>query len=784
MAVYFLSLLLLLLLHISASSAQPSRNLSSSFSPSDSPWTPNQNIILLSPNAIFAAGFRSLSTNSMNYTFSIWFHNISGSNVWSANDDSPVSSSATLLFSNSGELRLTDGNSSGRNLWPSAPTVNANATLVLDNDGSLVLGKWSSFLFPTDTILPNQTINGTTPLVSADGRYSFVNSTALVLNGNRSYWSAGNALMKLQDDGRILQANGASMVSSDLGDRSTLRKLRLGEDGNLMLLSYDFNQSKWVVTWQAIQEHCTIPGKCGTNYICMFDGLNPTYCVCPAAFRVVSDGRGGETCQLKTEIKRLDRSKFLRFDYVSYSGGLDQTNLLAPNFTTCRAWCLNNSTCLGFGFKYDGNNYCVLQLGRLLYGYWSPGTEMSTFLRVDESELDHSNFTGMTSRIETTCPIRIGLPLPPAGSNSATRNIAIICTLFVAELISGVVFFWAFLKKYIKYRDMARTLGLELMPTGGPKRFSYAELKTATNNFSNIVGKGGFGDVYLGELSDHRVIAVKCLKNVSGGDPEFWAEVTIIARMHHLNLVRLWGFCAEKGQRMLVYEFVPNGSLDKFLFPASIVGSGESKPLLDWNIRYRIALGVARAISYLHEECLEWVLHCDIKPENILLGDDFCPKLSDFGLAKLRKKEDVVSMSRLRGTRGYMAPEWLRSDPISPKADVYSFGMVLLEIVSGRRNNVMQASKMESADWYFPKWAFEKAFKEMRVEDLLDERIMESYDSRAHFEMVNRMVKTAMWCLQDRPEARPSMGKVAKMLEGTVEIMEPKKPTIFYLGQD
>lgn len=210
----------------------------------------------------------------------------------------------------------------------------------------------------------------------------------------------------------------------------------------------------------------------------------------------------------------------------------------------------------------------------------------------------------------------------------------------------------------------------------------------------------------------------------------------------------------------------------------------EDKPLLDWNIRYRIALGVARAIAYLHEECLEWVLHCDIKPENILLGDDFCPKISDFGLAKLKKKEAMVSLSRIRGTRGYMAPEWVKTDTITPKADVYSFGMVLLEIVTGVRNHVNQGSKLESEDWYFPTWAFEKVFKEMRVEDILDSHIKHCYNSRAHFDMVDRMVKTAMWCLQDRAEMRPSMGKVAKMLEGTVEITEPKKPTIFYLVDD
>ncbi|GKE56480.1 G-type lectin S-receptor-like serine/threonine-protein kinase [Tanacetum coccineum] len=131
-----------------------------------------------------------------------------------------------------------------------------------------------------------------------------------------------------------------------------------------------------------------------------------------------------------------------------------------------------------------------------------------------------------------------------------------------------------------------------------------------------------------------------------------------------------------------------------------------------------------------------------------------------------------------------MAPEWVKSDQITPKADVYSFGMVLLEIVTGVRNFDIQGSKMESEDWYFPRWAFDKVYKEMNIEDILDKHIKRSYDSRLHEEMITRMIKTAIWCLQDRPEMRPSMGKVAKMLEGTVEIIEPKKPTIFFLGDE
>ncbi|KAK1419793.1 hypothetical protein QVD17_29131 [Tagetes erecta] len=603
-----------------------------------------------------------------------------------------------------------------------------------------------------------------------------------MFNGNydsiSEYYSSNNAFLSLNELGMIQLENGATFITSDYGDR-LFRRLKLDDNGNLKIYSFDNELRQWNIVWQAVPELCTIKGTCGPNFVCIYgDTYDTTVCDCPPGFRRISgDGSvsgEGDVCERKVDV--IIGNKFLQLDYVNFSGVSDQESQVsyqAANFTTCEAGCLKDPKCQGFGYKYDGQRYCVL-VRNLYYGLWSPATEATFFLRVDKTENDTSTFTGLTSILETTCPVQVSLPLPPDESDSTTRNIAIISTLFAADLISGVAFFWVFLNKYVKYRDMAWTFGLEFLPAGGPKRFTYAELKTAMNDFSgmNVVGKGGFGDVYKGVLSDHRIVAVKCLKNITGGDNEFWAEVTIIARMHHLNLVRLWGFCAEKGQRILVYEYVPNGSLDKFLFHAGKVNYaneqedvGGSKllarmPILDWSIRYRIALGVARAIAYLHEECLEWVLHCDIKPENILLGADFCPKISDFGLSKLRKKEDMVSYSRMRGTRGYMAPEWVKSDQITPKADVYSFGMVLLEIVTGVRNFDIQGSKLDSEEWYFPRWAFDKVYKEMNIEDILDNQIKESYDSRLHEDMITRMVKTAIWCLQDRPEMRPSMGKV------------------------
>ncbi|XP_022939164.1 G-type lectin S-receptor-like serine/threonine-protein kinase At5g24080 [Cucurbita moschata] len=764
----------------------------SAFSISQSPWRPTQNLILFSPNSLFAAGFQPLPKNSNLFVFSVWYFNIStDSVVWSANQLSPVNRSAALVITRTGQLRLDDG--SGRNLWPSNSNVSANPNstqLILRNDGDLIYGTWESFQFPTNTILPNQTLNGTT-IVSNNGKYAFKNSVNLTFGAER-YWTSGNPFQIFLIEGQIIINNQTPIFPSDFNS-TRLRKLVVDDDGNLKIFSFSPNLRRWGVVWQAHIELCEIFHTCGPNSICMSTGsYNSTYCVCAPGF--IPDPRGGarQGCHRKLNISKIP--KFLQLDFVSFRGGVKQISLQTPNISVCQANCLKNSSCVGYTFTFDGSAQCALQLDILSNGLWSPGMKIAAFVKVDNLETDHSNFNGMMYKLQTTCPVHITIRPPPVIKDNTTRNILIISTIFIAELISGAVFFCAFLKRFVKYRDMARTLGLESLPAGGPKQFTYAELKTATNDFSTCIGRGGFGEVFKGELPDKRVVAVKCLKNVAGGDRDFWAEVTIIARMHHLNLLRLWGFCAEKDKKMLVYEHIPNGSLDKFLFPKPLPSDSEKNeaelsdetPSLDWNIRHRIAIGVARAIAYLHEECLEWVLHRDIKPENILLDNDFCPKLSDFGLSKLRQNEETrVSMSRIRGTPGYVAPELVKlgSNWMTTKADVYSFGMVLLEIMSGRRNCEMKRSTVESAEWYFPGWAFEKAFVEERMEEILDDRIRDKWESGGHWGIVNRMMQTAMWCLQSLPEKRPSMGEVVKMLEGKLEIAPPEKPSIYFLSE-
>jgi serine/threonine protein kinase len=260
---------------------------------------------------------------------------------------------------------------------------------------------------------------------------------------------------------------------------------------------------------------------------------------------------------------------------------------------------------------------------------------------------------------------------------------------------------------------------------------------------------------------------VKQLEGIEQGEKQFRMEVATISSTHHLNLVRLIGFCSEGRHRLLVYEFMKNGSLDNFLFTTE----EQSGRLLNWEQRFNIALGTAKGITYLHEECRDCIVHCDIKPENILLDENYKAKVSDFGLAKLINAKDhrYRTLTSVRGTRGYLAPEWLANLPITSKSDIYSYGMVLLEIVSGRRNFEVSAVTNRKK---FSVWAHEE-FEKGNVNAILDQRLT---DQDVDMEQVTRAIQVSFWCIQEQPSQRPMMGKVVQMLEGIAEIERPPAP--------
>ncbi|KAF7147510.1 hypothetical protein RHSIM_Rhsim03G0205500 [Rhododendron simsii] len=302
-----------------------------------------------------------------------------------------------------------------------------------------------------------------------------------------------------------------------------------------------------------------------------------------------------------------------------------------------------------------------------------------------------------------------------------------------------------------------------------PIRYSYSEIKKMTNGFRDKLGEGGYGSVYKGKLRSGPPVAIKMLTKPKANGQDFINEVATIGRIHHVNVVQLIGYCAERSKRALVYDFMPNGSLEKYIF------SPEGKLSLSCEQMHEISLGVARGIRYLHQGCNMQILHFDIKPHNILLNENFTPKVSDFGLAKLYSTDDsIVTMTAARGTLGYMAPEFFYKNigGVSHKADIYSFGMLLLEMAGKRRN---WNSSANSSQIFFPSWVYDQFAegKNVQIGEITEEESM----------MVNKMMLVALWCIQMRPSDRPSINKVIEMLEGNIELLQmPPKPFLYSKG--
>ncbi|KAJ9556224.1 hypothetical protein OSB04_010838 [Centaurea solstitialis] len=333
-------------------------------------------------------------------------------------------------------------------------------------------------------------------------------------------------------------------------------------------------------------------------------------------------------------------------------------------------------------------------------------------------------------------------------------------TGMIVGIVAGVasVFILLAFGLYVKRRrskhgDEEEFLGM------GPKvnTYTYGELRNATADFSpsNLLGEGGFGPVYKGMLNDGTIVAVKKLSVASHhGKSQFIAEISTISAVQHWNLVKLHGSCIEGARRLLVYEYLENKSLDQALF-------GKSHVRLDWSTRFNICLGTARGLAYLHEESRPRIVHRDVKASNILLDGELCPKISDFGLAKLYDDKKTHMSTRVAGTIGYLAPEYAMRGHLTSKADVFGFGVVCLEILSGRPN---YDEKLEPEQKYLLQWAW--TLHESKRELELIDPALTSYDKK----QATRMIGVALMCVQASPSLRPAMSRVIAMLSGDVKV--------------
>lgn len=755
----------------------------------------NLNNLLVSPKGTFSSGFYKVGNNA--YCFSIWFTNsFDKTVVWIANRDNPVNGkNSRLTIHGNGNLALTDGD--GSTVWSTNTFLESGEEVRLLETGNLVLTNkagriiWESFKFPTDTLLALQPLTKNTTLVSARNQGKFLsgfynlkfddnNVLNLVYNGpqiSSVYWPSNivnvfdsgrtpyNSTRRaiLHEDGRFASSDNLIFNASDSGARLN-RRLTLDHDGVVRLYSLDESTGLWNISWQpGGLNTCLVHGLCGAYAVCTYKNSKTT-CTCPDGFRRSDPADWSKGCspRFKMTCNPADLD-FLELPRVDYFGYDLETFSTGVSLEHCQNLCLNDCRCRGFGYALDGQGQCFPK-GSLLNGHSLPNTRIIMYVKVPR-RLRSSFGQTVKAKVDelncSTAEVIINNSSDKQKTNNDRYLKYLTGFLIAVALIEIILFFlgwWYFLRKRV--HDEMVNMGYNIVRALGFKRFTYAELQSATRNFKEEIGKGGFGTVYKGVLDDERAVAVKRLEGALQGEAEFWAEVSIIGKINHRNLVKLWGFCAEKGHKLLVYEFLENGSLDRILFT-------DLADTLGWEQRYNIAVGTAKGLSYLHEECLEWVLHCDVKAENILLDDCFEAKVADFGMSKLFKKEiNESGFSRVRGTRGYLAPEWMLNLKIDAKADVYSYGVVLLELLTGKTASGFQSTKVHDNECnHLVQWVTQKIQVE-GPEKIFDERV-NGEDSK---EKLKRMLTVAMLCIREDRDTRPAMSKVVELLVENDEI--------------
>ncbi|CAN1175692.1 G-type lectin S-receptor-like serine/threonine-protein kinase At1g34300 [Linum perenne] len=773
--------ILLLSLSVTFTAAQISPGSSLSASELNRTWS--------SPNSTFSVGFTQVGSNSfaagVNYFggVSIWTAGVvdSGVSIWTAG---VVDSGGALRFTSGGSLLLVNG--SGSTVWNSgtaatSASINDSGDLVLRNRSGVV---WSSFANPTDTIVPSQNFTVGQTLTSGVYSFSLLRSGNLTLTWNRSiiYWNQGlNSSVNstnLANPSLGLQPIGAAAISdlmlgspyivaysSDYAEGSDiLRFLKLDNDGNLRIYSSARGSGTSTMRWAALNDQCQVYGYCGNMGICSYNisSSNPV-CGCPSQnFEPVDVNDRRKGCRRKVELQdcpgsatmlELDHARFLTYPPELSS------QVFWVAITGCRLNCLQSGSCLASTTLADGSGLCYLKTSEFVSGYENPSLPSTSHVKVC-SPVQPNPTEEMVAMGEE----RKGLKMK--SWKVAVIVVAALCGLVAAE--AGL--WWWCCKNSKKFGTLSAQYALLEYASGAPVQFSYKELHRSTNGFKEKLGQGGFGAVYRGVLANKTVVAVKQLEGIEQGEKQFRMEVATISSTHHLNLVRLIGFCSEGRHRLLVYDFL-------FSDAVRIEEDDHSGKFLNWPGRFRIALGTAKGITYLHEECRDCIVHCDIKPENILLDENYHAKVSDFGLAKLINPKDhrYRTLKSVRGTRGYLAPEWLANLPITSKSDVFSYGMVLLELVSGRRNfEVSEATNMRK----FTAWAYDE-FDKGNMEAIIDKRLL---DQVMDMEQVKRAIQVSFWCIQEQPSQRPTMGRVVQMLEGIAEFEKPPVPKVLTEG--
>uniref|UniRef100_A0ACD5UY80 Uncharacterized protein n=2 Tax=Avena sativa TaxID=4498 RepID=A0ACD5UY80_AVESA len=792
---------------------------------------------LVSRNGKFALGFfqfqpaSTVSKSSPNATsprfwyLGIWFNKIPVfTPVWVANRDQPITNTnlnlTQLKLSSNGNLVIVNHSGNTESIvWSThivknrtqASSINSTCAAVLLNTGNLAitatespsssdLPLWQSFDYPIDIVLPGAKVGrdkvtglnrmGISRKSLIDpglGSYSVeLDTSGVVVLKRRSplvvYWhwaSSKTSSLKLipilksildmdpRTKGLINPAyvdnNQEEYYMYTSPNESSSTFVSLDISGQIKLNVWSQANQSWQIIYSQPADSCTPAATCGPFTVC--NGNAQAFCDCMENFSekspqdwVFNDRTGGciRNTPLSCSASNISINTTSSTDmFHPIARVMLPYNPLSIDVATtqskCEEACLSSCSCTAYSYS---NGRCSVWKGELLGVNLNDGIDNTSkdvlYLRLAAKDL-----------------------LPSVRKNKRKPNIGV----FTAASIVGFGLLMLALL-LLTWRNKFKCSGLPLHDNkgsaGGIIAFRYTDLVRATKSFSEKLGGGGFGSVYKGVLSDSKTtIAVKKLDGASQGEKQFRAEVSSIGLIQHINLVKLIGFCCEGDHRLLVYEHMLNGSLNSHLFMKS-----NNSVVLSWNTRYQIALGVARGLSYLHQSCHECIIHCDVKPENILVDASFVPKVADFGLAAFVGRDFSRILTTFRGTAGYLAPEWLSGVAITPKIDVYGFGMVLMEIISGRRNSSPETSDNTSSSSsydveYFPVQAISKLHIG-DVRGLVDPQLHGDFN----LEEVERVCKVACWCIQDNEFDRPTMSEVVHVLEGLQEIDIPSMPRL------
>uniref|UniRef100_A0A6N2LA58 Receptor-like serine/threonine-protein kinase n=1 Tax=Salix viminalis TaxID=40686 RepID=A0A6N2LA58_SALVM len=758
-------------------SAEISQSLQSNITKGSTLFTNSTPNFWLSPSGHFAFGFYPSGNG---FKVGTWLIGRPRNTVvWTALRDEPaLLPGVSLVFTTDGRLLVL--NFTAVQLIAQT-NQKAQVAAMHDSGNFLLYGSnmevvWATFRFPTNTLLVTQELGPDKILYSSksdtddsagdfklwmqiDGNLVAYQSKSLQVV-KYSYWSSQSksntrgVSLTFAADSRLYLVNSTGFSIRNLTggtlpvNTTTLYRATFDVDGVLRLYQHQMGTDgslNSIVLWSAInrEDRCSVKGACGLNSYCDRNGADNIACLCPPGFDFADPNQPNKGCKLNSSVDNDCFLKGANDDYMISTlentiWERDEYEVLTPvSEEACSKACLEDCYCVVAMFK---DQVCFKPKLPLRNGIKNSSSPSTSFVKV---------------RITNTKNIIT----KKLGKELLITGVVLIAFSLVILASSGYLIYthqiWSL--KVMTRKDCPPDVLRDINLTS----FSYDQLAVATNDFMEEIGKGASGKVYKGSVPENggKEIAVKRLeKLVEDGEREFQNEMKIIGRTHHKNLVRLIGFCCEGSNRLLVYELMKNGSLGNLIF--------KNKKPPSWEVRTRIALEVAKGLHYLHEECETRIIHCDIKPHNVLMDESLSAKISDFGLSKLLKPDQTRTYTIPRGTRGYEAPEWHRHNtPVTTKADVFSFGILLLEIVSCRKNVDLLAPDDEIIlmDWVqgcYGAGELKKVVGEVEV----------------NLEELEKMVKIGLWCVQTEIDLRPTMKQVILMMDGTIVTPPPPPP--------